>query len=252
MTVVLPDWVESLVGGGSDVAAESGALIGSLLDIQQVQPLNPGGIVTFGTGGVDVASSFSTTPSGETDDFFVARRVAGFAGVKIQVLNFDPKKIETFAFPVNCGNFGRIYLSSALGVVDEFPLRYVNQIVMSNVTHILTSSSLLLAGKLDDYCLVKLEAFLPASVNIQVGFIPVWEWWLVKAAPVVQTTCHQKADALNAKLPVPTGYVPDPTPDEPWRTSIQLSQYQCSNPSSYSEQPHLVTWTQYSGAPSDS
>lgn len=177
--VSLPQWVQDVIGAAGTDTAGGGAFIGSPLDLLQFQGLTTSGSLSFQIGAITTAQTSSQDPaSHSTTDRSILKRVAGFAGVKVFLLSAT-NKIKSFAFPIPCGDFGWIFLSNSLGVVEEAPLRYNPQYLISpTVSHLASLKAQDLSqGKLEDYCLSKFEAFLQSDVVIQVGFIPVWEWW---------------------------------------------------------------------------
>lgn len=115
-----------------------------------------------------------------------ARKAVGFYGVVLDVLTFDPKRLNSWNFPLVRRNFGHCSLSKGLFVAHDEPIHYQEQIVISvGTTQVAINyddqfSISNLFNNADDFALTRFDCFLYPSVVLQLGFLPIWEVWAVR------------------------------------------------------------------------
>lgn len=115
-----------------------------------------------------------------------ARKAVGFYGVITDVVSFDETRINRWNYPLVRRNFGHCSLSKGLFVAHDEPLHYQEQIIISvgttqvaiNYDDQFSIESLL--NDVDAYALSRFDCFLYPSVVLLVGFLPIWEVWVVK------------------------------------------------------------------------
>lgn len=115
-----------------------------------------------------------------------ALKAVGFYGVRCDVVDFDPKRLNKWIFPLVRRNFGHIAMSRSGVVASSQPLHYgseyhLNDSVISLASNYDNDFRISdLTNEVDKYVLNRVDVFLYPEVVLQVSFLPIWEVWAIR------------------------------------------------------------------------
>lgn len=152
-----------------------------------------------------------------------ALKAVGFYGVTTEVLTYEPKRLNSWRFPIDRKQFGFVAVGRGDVVISSQSIGYAKQVVVSeSVVSLVTAyddqfDSRNVFNSADKFACTAAHFYLSASVELRVSFLPIYEVWAVRFTRQEGNVCNNPTS-----LAPPAPPYPDANPAPPWMPGTTL------------------------------